>query len=88
MLFSESGEEHLNGYRPDTGLEIEQTKFVDAHPVGNIFGICQCCRQADESNVVASLLGYVAHTTNDYLDYRATLLTEQMNLVNNHQSHS
>lgn len=88
VLFCESRKEHFDGYRSDTRLEIEQAKFVDTHPISNIFRICQSCRQADKSDIVASLLGYVAHSTYDYLDYRATLLTEQMNLVNNDQSHS
>ena len=64
-----------------TRLEVEETKLVDAQPVSNVLSIGESGRQAYKSDSVTSLLSNVPHATHNDLDDGSTILTEQVDLV-------
>ena len=52
------------------------------HPVGHIFGVGQSRRETHKPDIVTGLLGNVPHSADNDLNYRPSLLTQQMDLIN------
>lgn len=84
-LFGEAIEENLDGDGADTGLEIEQAKFVDSHPVSHVFSVGEGRGQADKPDRALGLLCDVAHATDDDFDDGTAILTEQVDFIDYHK---
>jgi hypothetical protein len=48
---------------------------MNTHPICDISGVGERGRKADESDIVAGLLRNISHSTDDYFDYRSSLLS-------------
>lgn len=88
MLLCEALEENLDGNRAHTRLEVVEAELVDTKPVGNILRVRQSGREAYKAHIVASLLRDVPHPAHNDLDDGASLLAQQMDLVDDHQGDS
>lgn len=60
---------------------------MDTHPVCNVLGVSESRRQSNESDVITGLFWNISHATNDDLDNWTSLLSEQMDLIDNHKCH-
>ena len=83
----------LQRHRPHRGAEIEEPLPVplhvprDAHPRGKVPCIRQRRRQAHQSYGRCCLLGDVAHAADDHFEDGASVPPQQMDLIDDHQTH-
>mmetsp|Transcript_21833 Transcript_21833/g.53129 ORF Transcript_21833/g.53129 Transcript_21833/m.53129 type:complete len:280 (-) Transcript_21833:93-932(-) len=74
-------------HRSYTWWEVVQPNHTDAQPVCNIMSIGQSGGQSAEPDTVIQGHRNVTHTRHDHLKDRSTVLTQQVDLVDDHQSH-
>ena len=68
-------------------LEIKQAKLVDAQPVCDVLCISQCRRKSNKPDLISGLLADISHARDNYFNYRTTILSKQMDLINYDESH-
>mmetsp|Transcript_115361 Transcript_115361/g.366862 ORF Transcript_115361/g.366862 Transcript_115361/m.366862 type:complete len:695 (+) Transcript_115361:1573-3657(+) len=73
-------------HRPDRRLEVEEADDADAKPIRDVVGVRQRSREADESDLSVQVAGDVAHAGDDDLQHGTSVLTQQMDLVDDDQA--
>ncbi|KJR89206.1 uncharacterized protein SPSK_05806 [Sporothrix schenckii 1099-18] len=69
-------------------VEVEQARLgVDAQEAGDVAVVGQRGRQADEAHGLARLLRLAQRAADNALENRATVVVQQVNLVNDNQAH-
>ena len=85
MLFRETFKENLDWYRSYTWLKIEKTLLTDSKPISNVFCVCKCGAKSHKPYIIASLLSDISHTGDNDLNYWTTLLSQQMDFINDNK---
>ena len=90
MLSRKTGNVNFNRHGPDRGPEIEEapTFRLDAEPVGQISGVCNGRRQPDDSQLVVGVGRDEVGPRDDDFENGATVLTQQVDFVDDYQSNS
>lgn len=60
---------------------------MDAKPISYVFRICQRSRKTHEANLVTSLLSDVAHSGDDNFDDGTSVLSQQVDLIDDNESY-
>ena len=58
---------------------------MDPKPISNIFGVGKCSGKSNESHIVSSLLSNVPHSADYDFDDWTSLLTKEMDLINDYK---
>lgn len=78
---------HLERNGPHRGLEVEEAALTDAQPVGEIARVRQRRREANDAHRLVRVRRDEVGARDDYFEDRAAVLTEQVDLVDDDESH-
>lgn len=80
VLFTESFEVNLNGNRSNCWSKVEESVLISTKPFCHIRTVRHCCWQTDHSN-----LRFFVHSTHDNFKNCSSLLSQEMNFIENDQ---